>query len=408
MIDAFPAAYRRHLLRGQRAKLGLQRVDGADDGDDAALADDWLALLHAGHVDFTLAWRRLADAAGGDDAPLRALFVRTPRPLPDAWLARWRERCAREDEGASPGVGAKAARAERMRRVNPGSSRATTASRKRSPPPRRRRPRPVRAPARRAAPPVRGDAPSNASYAEPAAADVTAGYRTFCGTPDAGADLAPLSRSERRVGECGVVSRLRLAARVVADRIVARRRRQGGHAADRTGVAAGCGSTSPGASSSSPRAAGSTARGRTGGHPDGSRRHRAAPLRRIVRRRWRADGDLVRGAQRRHRAPRDAAVLAIRRDARCLGRRGHRRCGPVLRRGRDLVPGRRHSGSPLGCRAGRSGHRQRPQQAALDAAVRKRLFRAQLAQHRACPPRRFDALVSHSVAWPGPGRRRAP
>ena len=121
VIDAFPAAYRRHLLNGQRAKLGLGRVGGADDGDDARLADDWLALLHAGRVDFTLAWRRLADAAGGDDAPLRALFASSgaAADAPDAWLERWRERCAREDEGASAGVGANEARAERMRSVNP-------------------------------------------------------------------------------------------------------------------------------------------------------------------------------------------------------------------------------------------------------------------------------------------------
>ncbi len=73
VIDGFPALYRAALLRGQRAKLGLQRSD--DDAADAALADDWLALLHAQQVDFTLAWRRLADAAAGDEAPLRALFA---------------------------------------------------------------------------------------------------------------------------------------------------------------------------------------------------------------------------------------------------------------------------------------------------------------------------------------------
>src|SRR5207244_111338 len=122
VIDAFPAAYRRHLLNGQRAKLGLQQVDGADDGADARLADDWLALLHAGHVDFTLAWRRLADAAAGDDAPLRALFSSSgaPADAPDAWLERWRERCARDDKHASAGsVAPNEARADRVRRVNP-------------------------------------------------------------------------------------------------------------------------------------------------------------------------------------------------------------------------------------------------------------------------------------------------
>ena len=80
--------------------------------------NDWLELLHAGRADFTLAWRRLADAADGDEA--RAARA-VPRPrAPDAWLARWRERCAREDAGPADGAeAAPEARAARMRRVNP-------------------------------------------------------------------------------------------------------------------------------------------------------------------------------------------------------------------------------------------------------------------------------------------------
>ena len=70
VIDAFPAWYAEALLQGQRAKLGLQRA--ADDVGDTALAEDWLALLQQHGVDFTLAWRRLADAAAGDAQP----FVR--------------------------------------------------------------------------------------------------------------------------------------------------------------------------------------------------------------------------------------------------------------------------------------------------------------------------------------------
>jgi len=185
VIDAFPAAYRRHLLRGQRAKLGLQHVAGADDGDDARLADDWLAVLHAGHVDFTLAWRRLADAAAGDDAPLRALFASSgaPADAADAWLERWRERCARDDERGSPsGVGANEARAERMRGVNPWiiprnhrvEEALAAASDGDDLGPFDRLLAAVRRPFEETA--------ANASYGEPAAADVTAGYRTFCGT----------------------------------------------------------------------------------------------------------------------------------------------------------------------------------------------------------------------------------
>ena len=95
VIADFPGQYRRHLLHGQRAKLGLRRGEPEDDRPDAKLAEDWLTLLHTEQVDFTLGWRRLADAASGDDAPLRALFA--DARAPDAWLARWRVRCASED-----------------------------------------------------------------------------------------------------------------------------------------------------------------------------------------------------------------------------------------------------------------------------------------------------------------------
>ena len=94
VIASFPAQYQSHLLRGQRAKLGLCVAGADDDASDAALADDWLKLLHAERVDFTLAWRRLADAANGDEAQLRALF--TDAHGLDAWLTRWHARCASE------------------------------------------------------------------------------------------------------------------------------------------------------------------------------------------------------------------------------------------------------------------------------------------------------------------------
>ena len=115
VIAAFPAQYRRHLLRGQRAKLGLRRAEPDDDGADSALADDWLALLHVERVDFTLGWRRLADAAAGDEGPLRALF--TDGLAPEAWLARWRARCASESDSAPHGGSLE--RALSIRRVNP-------------------------------------------------------------------------------------------------------------------------------------------------------------------------------------------------------------------------------------------------------------------------------------------------
>ncbi|MBK9675305.1 MAG: YdiU family protein [Betaproteobacteria bacterium] len=181
VVAAFPARYRAHLLRGQRAKLGLRRGEPDDDAADAALAEDWLTLLHAERVDFTLGWRRLAAAAAGDEAPLRALFAGTGAP--DAWLARWRARCASEDDGAGQAsTTAGIARAQAMRSVNPVVI-----------------PRNHRVEEALAAASDEGDlapfeklldaltqpfdeAGERASYAEPAPAAVTASYRTFCGT----------------------------------------------------------------------------------------------------------------------------------------------------------------------------------------------------------------------------------
>jgi len=181
VIAAFPAKYRSHLLGGQRAKLGLRRGEPDDDSADAVLVEDWLTLFHAERVDFTLGWRRLADAAAGDEAPLRALFD-DARAL-DAWLARWRERCASENGGEQQHfviVGIE--RAKAMRTVNPyviarnhrveeALSAASDAD--------------DLAPFERLLNAVSrpyDETHELALYAEPAPSAVTASYRTFCGT----------------------------------------------------------------------------------------------------------------------------------------------------------------------------------------------------------------------------------
>lgn len=181
VLDAFPAQFRWYLVRGQRAKLGLQRCEPADDAGDEALVETWLATLQAGRVDFTLGWRRLADAAAGDERPLRTLFT-DARAL-DEWLPRWRERCAGEDSAAgSDPATAGIERAGRMRRVNPWVI-----------------PRNHRVEEALAAASGEGDmvpferlldalrrpyeeSSEMAAYAEPAPAAVTACYKTFCGT----------------------------------------------------------------------------------------------------------------------------------------------------------------------------------------------------------------------------------
>jgi uncharacterized protein YdiU (UPF0061 family) len=169
VIDAFPAWYDDAWRSGQRAKLGLATAQPGD----AALADDWLALLHTQAVDVTLAWRRLADTAAGQPEPLRDLFV--DRAALDAWLARWRERLAAD--GRDP-VNV----AVEMRCVNPFVI------------PRNHRVEEALAAAvdhddlgpfdRLLAAllrPFDEDADLQ-RYGEPAPQDLTAGYRTFCGT----------------------------------------------------------------------------------------------------------------------------------------------------------------------------------------------------------------------------------
>ena len=176
VIESLHERQRLHWLAGLRAKLGLfgQVPDG--DAADTALGESWLDLLHAQQVDFTLAWRRLADAAEGNEAPLRALFP--GQPGLERWLQRWRQRCAAEDGGASNDE----ARAQAMRRVNPWII-----------------PRNHRVEEALAAASDEGDlgpfeqlldalrrpyeeALALARYAEPASGEFMAEFRTFCGT----------------------------------------------------------------------------------------------------------------------------------------------------------------------------------------------------------------------------------
>ncbi|MDE2369149.1 MAG: YdiU family protein [Burkholderiales bacterium] len=173
VIDEFPDRCDAALLRGRRAKLGLGGSTSADDAADHELIDAWLALLEAQAVDYTLAWRGLADAAEGRDEALLALFADAPAAA--RWLARWRERCERDGLAASE-------RARRMRLVNP-----------------RIIPRNHRVEEALAAATDHGDiapferllaalrrpwddAVELEAYAEPAPREITAGYRTYCGT----------------------------------------------------------------------------------------------------------------------------------------------------------------------------------------------------------------------------------
>ncbi|MGV3494350.1 MAG: protein adenylyltransferase SelO [Ramlibacter sp.] len=174
VLEEFRHLHDAALLRGLRAKLGLAEGTGADAAADAALAGEWLALLQAQQVDFTLAWRRLADVALGDDAKLAALFA-DAQPL-QAWLARWRERSAADGDATA------ADRAARMRQASPWiiprnhkvEEALQAASAEGDLGPFERLLAALRRPF--------DELPEHAAYAEPAPAAVTANYQTFCGT----------------------------------------------------------------------------------------------------------------------------------------------------------------------------------------------------------------------------------
>ncbi|PTT90381.1 YdiU family protein [Pelomonas sp. HMWF004] len=173
VIDAFPALVAGELLAGQRLKLGLLHATPADDDADTALVADWLALLHRQAVDFTLAWRQLASAAEGRPEPLRDLFA--DRAALDTWLARWQDRLARDGTANGP------TRAAGMRRASPAViprnhlvEEALAAATEGDLAPFEALMAALRQPWDESALSTR--------YAEPAPTEVTARFRTFCGT----------------------------------------------------------------------------------------------------------------------------------------------------------------------------------------------------------------------------------
>ena len=179
VIDGFPAQYEAALREGQRAKLGLVAGSG-DHAADGQLADDWLHLLEAQAVDFTLGWRRLADAAEGREQALLALFT-DAAPL-QAWLQRWRQRA--DLPASAEGVVSEATtqRAAAMRRASPFviprnhrvEEALTAAMMENDLQPFERLLAALQQPF--------SETPALQPYGEPAPAAVTACYQTFCGT----------------------------------------------------------------------------------------------------------------------------------------------------------------------------------------------------------------------------------
>ncbi|MFM9861779.1 YdiU family protein [Pseudoxanthobacter sp. M-2] len=105
-INGFSTHFEASFIDLMRRKLGL---GSARDGD-LDLVKSLLGTMAQARSDFTLTFRHLCAAAGGEDAALRGLFT-GPAKI-DAWLAGWRERLATEG-------GDDAERAARMRQANP-------------------------------------------------------------------------------------------------------------------------------------------------------------------------------------------------------------------------------------------------------------------------------------------------
>ncbi len=171
VLEAFQTRYQHYWLQGMRQKLGLTQ----EQPDDFALATDFLNSMVGQSVDFTQAFRRLADVAtdAAQADRLRSLYA--DAAALEAWLPRWHARLQVE-------VVAPAERARAMRTVNPVYI-----------------PRNHQVEAALAAAVDRGDyAPfeqflvvlqrpfdeqvGRAAYAEAVSAQESAGYQTFCGT----------------------------------------------------------------------------------------------------------------------------------------------------------------------------------------------------------------------------------
>ena len=167
ILGQFSARYRHHWLHGMRAKLGL--ID--ESVDDLEMAERWLHLLHQGQVDFTLGFRALTDAASGHPQQLRTLLSDTS-DFEDWWL-QWKARLRQTPPAAivSSMALANPIYSARNHRVEEALSEASVRS---DLGPFERLLKVLQRPF---------DAhPGSESLAEPASAEATACYKTFCGT----------------------------------------------------------------------------------------------------------------------------------------------------------------------------------------------------------------------------------
>lgn len=108
-VARFMDRFQEHWKAAIRAKLGL---GGTEEDSDTDLIRGFITLMFEQKADFTLAFRRLSDAAGDESAD-GALGKRLADPeAAGPWLSSWRARLSRDERPA-------AAVSDAMRSVNP-------------------------------------------------------------------------------------------------------------------------------------------------------------------------------------------------------------------------------------------------------------------------------------------------
>ena len=168
-INTFDALFAKYSLAVWRAKLGLDST-GAD---DERLATDFLQLMEISKVDFTQGWRSLVDANLDEGTALRSLFG-TSNAVAD-WLQRWQQRSATQTIDS-------ASRTANMKRANPiHIARNHLVEQALAEATERNDFLPFEALMTAITQPFEAGA-IDSKYSTPAPAEVTACYRTFCGT----------------------------------------------------------------------------------------------------------------------------------------------------------------------------------------------------------------------------------
>jgi serine/tyrosine/threonine adenylyltransferase len=173
VVNGFAGHYRTQWLQVMRNKLGLDAESGHE-AEDIDLAEAFLKLLHEQRVDHTLGWRRLADAAQGHGQALAALFAPDAQAALNEWLARWQARRNTTHNAAALAVDMQRANPAYIARNHQVEAALAAAVDHQDLAPFERLLAVLQSPF--------DERPEDAAFAEPAAAEATACYQTFCGT----------------------------------------------------------------------------------------------------------------------------------------------------------------------------------------------------------------------------------